>query len=695
MHQKNQQYLLRFISVIFLIFADFISSSLSAYVDEQYASCAPLSTTCGPSLEIEYPFWDINRPDYCGHPGFELECQGNSLTLHMQDQIYNVLDINNKSNTLTISKPQFSQGPCPTTKSELTNTTLDFSLFAFTSTSENATLFYDCQRKPDLIAPFSFTCPQSSYDPESSSTFTSPLNFIAIDEKWKVELRKICTIEIDIPVFKTQVSDLVNGHTNINDVVSKGFELKWTIDESQCKSCIGSEGRCGFNHTLSRPICLCDRGVYNTTCAQSNALAGVPMISPGTDEKNPNTNTNTNTKTNTIGVVVGAVTGAILLSLLIFFCQRKYKKIQSTGPLGPPTILTRAFSTTLDPNASSYFGVELLSYSVLEEATDSFNPAKELGAGGFGMVYHGILKDGREVAVKRLYENNNKRAEQFLNEVEILANLRHKNLVNLYGCTSRQSRELLLVYEYVPNGTVADHLHGKNAKLGLLRWPIRLRIATETASALVYLHDSDIIHRDVKTQNILLDKDFSVKVADFGLSRLFPLDVTHISTAPQGTPGYLDPEYHQCYQLTEKSDVYSFGVLLAELISSKPAVDITRRRADINLCNMLISKIQNNTLDEFIDNFLEFQFDLKVKKEIKAVAGLAFQCLQSTRELRPTMKEVLERLCNIKDHEDKIDSPEEVDIPKDYVFMLKDDFSPDSSSIDESSVRTLVPHAGV
>ncbi|KAL9247414.1 hypothetical protein vseg_020849 [Gypsophila vaccaria] len=690
MHQRNRQcHRRRFILFMFLIFNSLISSSLSAYVDEQYASCASLGSTCGPSLDIKYPFWDNNRPEYCGHPGFELECKGDALTLQMENQVYNVLDISNSSNTLVISKPQFSQGPCPMTESELTNTTLNYSLFNFTSASENATLFYKCKQKPNFVAPFSFICPPTSYVQQTTTTtvFTSDLNFIATDEKWKAELRSICEIEIDIPVYKTQVSDLANGIINIDDVVTKGFELEWVIDDGQCENCYGSGGRCGYNHTSSQPICFCPEGKSNGSCAQSNAaLEGAPMNSPA-DVKIPDR------KTNTIGFVVGAATGiGLLLSLvLFFFCRRRYMERHSEQP----RVVPRAFSATLDPNGSTIFGVEVLSYSVLEEATDYFNPAKELGAGGFGMVYHGILEDGREVAVKRLYENNSKRAEQFLNEVEILANLRHKNLVKLYGCTSRQSRELLLVYEYVPNGTVADHVHGKNAKLGLLSWRTRLSIATESASALVYLHASDIIHRDVKAQNLLLDKDFSVKVADFGLSRLFPLHVTHVSTAPQGTPGYLDPEYHQCYQLTDKSDVYSFGVLLAELISSKPAVDITRPRTEINLCNMLINKIQTNTLDDFIDPFLGFHSDLQAKKEIKAVADLAFQCLQSTRELRPTMEKVLETLYSIQDRKDKIDTAEEVDIPNDYVFMLKDDFSPDSSSMDENSVRTLAPHASV
>lgn len=273
-----------------------------------------------------------------------------------------------------------------------------------------------------------------------------------------------------------------------------------------------------------------------------------------------------------------------------------------------------------------------------------------------------MLNDGRVVAVKRLYENNFKRVEQFMNEVEILTKLRHVNLVTLFGCTSKRSRELLLVYEYVPNGTVADHLHGKRAVSGLLSWHVRLNIAIETAEALAYLHRSDIIHRDVKTNNILLDNDFHVKVADFGLSRLFPTDATHVSTAPQGTPGYVDPEYYQCYQLTEKSDVYSFGVVLIELISSLMAVDTNRHRHDINLANMAVNKIQNRTLHELVDSSLGFETNTTVRRMATLVAELAFRCLQQEKDMRPSMEEVLEALKGIKNEDLNSHKVEIVDI---------------------------------
>ncbi|XP_015162763.1 probable serine/threonine-protein kinase At1g18390 isoform X8 [Solanum tuberosum] len=287
----------------------------------------------------------------------------------------------------------------------------------------------------------------------------------------------------------------------------------------------------------------------------------------------------------------------------------------------------------------------------LEEATNDFKSSRVLGDGGFGTVYYGQLKDGREVAVKRLYEHNSKQMQQFVNEIEILTRLRHTNLVTLYGCTSRRSRELILVYEYIPNGTLADHLHGDRAKNRSLTWPVRLNIAIETAGALAYLHASDIIHCDVKTNNILLDQSFSVKVADFGISRLFPNDVSHISTAPRGTPGYIDPKYHECYQLTIKSDVYSFGVVLVELISSMPAVDMKRHSQEINLANFAINKIVKCAFNELIDPSLGFDSDSKIWEMTSSVAELAFLCLQTDRDMRPTMAEVLDTLKEIQTSE--------------------------------------------
>ncbi|KAK2405272.1 LEAF RUST 10 DISEASE-RESISTANCE LOCUS RECEPTOR-LIKE PROTEIN KINASE 1.1 [Trifolium repens] len=326
-----------------------------------------------------------------------------------------------------------------------------------------------------------------------------------------------------------------------------------------------------------------------------------------------------------LGLGIGLLVVIIITgSLIIWRCKRH-----------APDFYSKKYTES----DSVYHGVPVFSFKDLEVATKKFDSSRELGEGGFGTVYYGKLKDGREVAVKRLYQHNFKRVEQFMNEIKILTRLRHRNLVSLYGCTSHQSHELLLVYEYISNGTVASHLRRES---GFLPWHIRMKVALETATALAYLHASEIIHRDVKTNNILLDNTFCIKVADFGLSKLFPNDVTHVSTAPQGTPGYVDPEYHQCYRLTSKSDIYSFGVVLVELISSMPAVDMSRDKDEINLANLAVRKIQKSAIHELVDPSLGFESDNDVKRKIVSIAELAFQCLQRDKELRPSMDEVLE-----------------------------------------------------
>ncbi|KAJ7519649.1 hypothetical protein O6H91_20G048500 [Diphasiastrum complanatum] len=207
----------------------------------------------------------------------------------------------------------------------------------------------------------------------------------------------------------------------------------------------------------------------------------------------------------------------------------------------------------------------------------------------------------------------------------------------------------MLVYEFVPNGTLAEHIHGFKGKH--LCWETRLTVALETAQALAYLHcfvDPPILHRDVKSSNILLDENFRVKVADFGLSKLMHGHANYILTAPQGTPGYLDPDYYESYQLTDKSDVYSFGVVLMELISAKRAVDVTRGRREINLASMAVSKIQCGSLEDLIDPELEIESRPDVKEEVSRVAELAFQCLASQRDDRPSMKEVAQELQSIR-----------------------------------------------
>jgi serine/threonine protein kinase len=262
----------------------------------------------------------------------------------------------------------------------------------------------------------------------------------------------------------------------------------------------------------------------------------------------------------------------------------------------------------------------------------------------------GKIWDGRTVAVKRLSQDNSRRLDQFINEVKIFSTLNHPHIVRLYGCTPADSPELLLVYEFVPNGTLADHLHGDRKGPKGLPWNTRFNIAIQTAQALAFLHSvhPPILHRDVKSSNILLGENFNVKVADFGLCRLVPVDASHVTTAPQGTPGYADPVYYQCYQLTEKSDVYSFGVVLVEIISAKLAVDLHRKTREISLASMAIAKSQQGALHELVDPQMDIEKNHEMKVMVCAIAELAVRCLASDRDDRPHMEEVVAELEKIR-----------------------------------------------
>ncbi|KAI5441644.1 hypothetical protein KIW84_010919 [Lathyrus oleraceus] len=256
----------------------------------------------------------------------------------------------------------------------------------------------------------------------------------------------------------------------------------------------------------------------------------------------------------------------------------------------------------------------------------------------------GELLDGRRIAVKKIRDND--RLDQFLNEPETLSYLSHPNLVSLYGCISSRGPDLMLVYEYVSNGTVYEHLHGDRETHENLPWSTRMNITVETASALKYLHASNIIHRDIKTNNILLDANFHVKLADFGISCIFPSDQSHVLTNPVGTRGYVAPEYQNHNELTHKSDVFNFGVVLVELITSISAYDACT--PDTNLHEIATTRIQNQTMHELVDNTLGYDLDSDVEEMVNLVTELAGQCLHGSREARPTMHEVLIALQDIQ-----------------------------------------------
>eukprot|EP01018_Ginkgo_biloba_P003112 Gb_13338 [translate_table: standard] len=284
----------------------------------------------------------------------------------------------------------------------------------------------------------------------------------------------------------------------------------------------------------------------------------------------------------------------------------------------------------------------VFSLAELEKATDQFAENLVLGAGGYGTVYKGTLVEGTAVAIKKSKKVDQREIGQFINEVIILSQINHRNIVKLLGCCLETSVPLL-VYEYVSNGTLFDHLDGEyNQHLG---WENRLRIATETAEALSYLHSAastPILHRDVKSSNILLDDTYAPKVADFGISRLIPMGQEHDpATAVGGTFGYLDPEYFRTGQLSDKSDVYSFGVVLVELLTSMKPVSFERMKSESNLADFFLSTMKMNRLIQILDPPL---VEKNREESMHRVAILAKDCLHVEGEQRPSMKDVVQEL---------------------------------------------------
>jgi serine/threonine protein kinase len=336
---------------------------------------------------------------------------------------------------------------------------------------------------------------------------------------------------------------------------------------------------------------------------------------------------------------------------------------------------------------------KIYSSKELEVATDRFNVNRILGQGGQGTVYKGMLADGRIVAVKKSVVVDEGKLEEFINEVVVLSQINHRNVVKLLGFCL-ETEVPLLVYEFIPNGNLYKYIHDQNEDF-LLSWEMRLQIAIEVAGALSYLHSATsipIYHRDIKSTNILLDEKYRAKVSDFGSSRSISIDQTHLTTLVQGTFGYLDPEYFQSSQFTEKSDVYSFGVVLVELISGQKPIFSVSQTETRSLATHFIILMEDNRLCDVLDARVKEGCQ---NEEVISVANLAKRCLNLNGKNRPTMREVtseLERIIGLSQKE--LNIQENCKISKNTMDDASNDWDAVSTSItgDFDSGRTPSSH---
>ncbi|XP_056175977.1 probable LRR receptor-like serine/threonine-protein kinase At1g06840 [Syzygium oleosum] len=336
-----------------------------------------------------------------------------------------------------------------------------------------------------------------------------------------------------------------------------------------------------------------------------------------------------------VGIALGAIAGAVTLSAIVsLLIVRKHLRDH-------PGISKRR---QLSKTSIKIDGVKCFSYGEMASATNNFNSSTQVGQGGYGKVYRGILADGTVVAIKRAQEGSLQGEKEFLTEIELLSRLHHRNLVSLLGYCDEEG-EQMLIYEFMPNGTLRDHISGRSKDP--LSFGMRLRVAIGSAKGILYLHseaDPPIFHRDIKASNILLDSKFTAKVADFGLSRLAPVpDIEgvvpgHVSTVVKGTPGYLDPEYFLTHKLTDKSDVYSLGVVFLELLTGMQPISHGKNIVrEVNIAH------QSGTTFSIVDGSMGSYPSECVEKFLM----LALKCCQDETDARPSMADVVRELESI------------------------------------------------
>ncbi|XP_065004376.1 probable LRR receptor-like protein kinase At1g51890 isoform X1 [Musa acuminata AAA Group] len=338
-------------------------------------------------------------------------------------------------------------------------------------------------------------------------------------------------------------------------------------------------------------------------------------------------------------VIISVVSGLLLLVVVLIVIVWSTRRLR--GQDSNTFVQPQSEDHFLQRDHQVSFEGWQFTYAQLVNITNNFT--RVIGKGGFGMIYHGCLETGKQVAIKMCFVSSPQGMKEFLAEAQNLTRIYHRNLVSLVGyCMDGNCPTL--VYEYMKQGSLQEHLRGKAGHSRGLSWGQRLQIALNAAQGLEYLHRGckpPIIHRDVKTSNILLNEELEARIADFGLSKSFQSDEqTHISTkSVVGTPGYIDPEYHQTYQLTEKSDVYSFGVVLLELITGRPP--LVPGSENTHIVQWITPHLSMGSIDDIVDESLRGEYDPTC---VWKILDLAIRCTANKGSQRPTMFEVVMQL---------------------------------------------------
>ncbi|OMO67590.1 hypothetical protein COLO4_30091 [Corchorus olitorius] len=481
-------------------------------------------------------------------------------------------------------------------------------------------------------------------DPKYDVTICgSPSNALSNDtymvEEFDSKLNQAITKLIDFTTKRKGSGTVQNKGGLIT--IHAGAQCWKTISDESCKECLTkagekikkctprAEGRVGFTGCVMK---------YSTN-----------RFYP----RDPNRNHHVLGQRTILGMVVASTIMAIVATIVAFLSYRIIISKKKDG--GLDDIPATGNKTDLS-----------FKYEILEKATNSFDESRKLGQGGAGSVFKGVLPNGQTVAVKRLFFNTRQWVDQFFNEVNSISGVQHKNLVRLLGC-SIEGPESLLVYEYVPNRSLDQILFVKKISI-ILTWSQRFNIVCGISKGLAYLHGGSgvkIIHRDIKSSNILLDENLTPKIADFGLARCVAPDKTHVSTAIAGTLGYMAPEYLVRGQLTEKADVYAFGVLVLEIATGRKNTVFSQGSSSI--LYSVWKHYKDNKITEAIDSSLNGKFN---KREASNVLLIGLLCTQASVALRPSMAEVDQMMS---------DANYEIPSPKQPPFLNASVLSPEET----------------
>ncbi|VVA91508.1 unnamed protein product [Arabis nemorensis] len=721
MKTKTYKFLCLIASVLTLLM-----NGSSAATPPNSNSSTTCTRTCG-GISIPFPF-GIGGKDCYLNSWYEVVCNSTSgsdrnapFLSRINMEVVNIsLPVFNPYGLVQIRGPVTSLGCSSNSSQELKKSLPDLNVTSSGSpyfiTDENRLMAIGCGTKALMtdIESEILGCESNCEESKSGEDVTSSIcnGYKCCQARIPVDRPQAISVNVESKnvtggegckvAFLTNKRYLLSNVTEPEQFHADGYavvELGWYFDtsDSRFRNPLGCINLTHSNGSyFSGDNCLCRYGHFSginyRNCYCGNGFTGNPYIRGGCidiDECKVPNKCGEGTCENLVGmyrcnptiakpdklpVILGVLIGVLGLLFLVvgifslFILMRKRRR----------TIRNRNFfkrngGLLLKQELTTKYGnVEMsriFSSNELKKATDNFSVDRVLGQGGQGTVYKGMLVDGKIVAVKRSKVVDEDKLEEFINEVVLLSQINHRNIVKLLGCCL-ETEVPVLVYEYIPNGDLFKRLQDESDDYKMT-WEMRLRIAIEIAGALSYMHSAasfPIYHRDIKTTNILLDEKYRAKVSDFGTSRSVTIDQTHLTTLVAGTFGYMDPEYFLSSQYTDKSDVYSFGVVLVELITGEKPLSRVRSAEGKGLATHFLEAMKENRVLEIIDIRISVEItDHEKLDKVIAVAKLARRCLNRKGKKRPNMKEVsieLEKirsssLENLKVHVEKNDKDDD------------------------------------